>query len=162
MEIQKIYTDGEERLYSVLISGDEMNLLQREFGKVKAANKAAKKAWEKVSSRGLLGKGVDPRMEVSAFRVGNRASGEGIIPRFSLSDRKATITGKLQNNLNTRINARGTMKKNYDHRNLLHDTTKDNFIPRVKVKTRNIPTLKGTNSQPLIHKETFLRPGSII
>ena len=52
MEIRNIYEDsyGDERLYSVLMDEDEVSLfseLQKEFGLVKAANKAAKKAWER-------------------------------------------------------------------------------------------------------------------
>ena len=61
MEIQKIFSeiDTDEKLYSVLLSEDELTLFseisaeleQREFGKVKQANKALKKALEMKSGK---------------------------------------------------------------------------------------------------------------
>lgn len=51
MEIQKIFSEinTDEKLYSVLLSEDELALfseIQKEFGDIKKANKALKKAWE--------------------------------------------------------------------------------------------------------------------
>ena len=65
MEIQRIFSnieDPEETLYSVLMDEEELAIfseVQREFtGVVKAANKAAKRAWlEKQGAGGFLGLG---------------------------------------------------------------------------------------------------------
>ena len=59
MEIQKIFSeiDTDERIYSVLMSEDELALfseIQKEFGDVKKANKALKKAWERANAKNVL------------------------------------------------------------------------------------------------------------
>lgn len=122
MEIRNIYSSydnygyEDEKLYSVLMDEDEVSLfseLQKEFGLVKAANKAARKAYERSMAAGQLrslGMEVNPRRladRISLNRAKTIAQASGSKLEHSGLDYTYTIGSPKKLSLNQKINARG-------------------------------------------------------
>ena len=179
MEIQKIFSSyddygyEDERIYSVLMSEEEMMMfseIQREFtGAVKAANKAAKRAWlERQGAGGFLGIGKKTgdeairraRMNIDSELVKTGRSGilrlENGIPTKSIP----SLDPKKISSLNEKINRKGVMEEGYMRER--YKKYGDN-----KFRTRSISPSKGRNritrDKNLITGETsFFTPESKI
>ena len=121
MEIQKIFSeiDTDEKLYSVLMTEEELAFyseIQKEFGKVKQANKALKKAWEAQQGKDALLKhaekyhwneqGVSKALEDKGRVVARgRESTKTLVP-----ERKGSIKEAYKNSdINEKINVRGQL-----------------------------------------------------
>ena len=124
-------------------------------GAVKAANKVAKKAWESKMSHSVLpGRNVDPRVNLSAFRVGNRASKVVAKPKFELRDRGASITGQVNSNLHTRINAKGSFRNTHKSGGRIMNMTPNNLTITKSSVSGSI-----TNNPSIRQERGILREG---
>lgn len=164
MEIKNIYSSfdnygyEDEKLYSVLMDEDEVALfseIQKQFGAIKAANKAAKRAWlERTGAGGFLG--IGKRTGDSAVRNAREKlkgelldSGRAVkstdgwtyVPKESC----AGIGRKLPKNFKTldqKINVKGILDEERD--SFISQKGGTKFRGRGLSIRRDTPTLKKT------------------